>query len=564
MPRHFYLFLMGVLLAPLMFSCQDSFDRVTQNTQASRSQSLTIQKSEGLNVNEADSIWVSAMKPHDPASDNRVVKVHRLHLNMERNYPITSFDLVLHGEEGRYGSGIRTYVVPEGLLMGKTSNGVVNLILATKDKKIKRIFKETGHEPKGRATPFSYRVVRGGVTYEFVALAYMELNANQTFRVARFLRNGSEFKQVKSYRIPVPGASLSGVYTGSLDPCGIKKQGTCAPRFFGGTSAKFFGIDLTQDVPPSPYKANSYVNISPLEPINRSFASTSHPPGGSYGTINNGVYSMASDEFGNLIRAHYPDTRAGNNFVSYDKVNQLVFHSHRGTRLEPDGSLGTQTRSLITVYKRACFSSDANCDPTVATNAKSRLFRDVGEQLGPTSDLGNGCVAVLSFKRPGEAGGNTWFTKIYKACIRDSQNLDRGLTVSLLGEVEGAAYMYNDFTGATLFDRPVYIEFDFSEKGFIGTHDVRYHWAPRVGFATTPSGLLTYYRCYSKGQRPPGEAGFVKIQLGKGIEQHRLPNCGGPGVTQVEIKMERDPNSSVRFTRFQNFSVTASQLNKRK
>lgn len=123
---------------------------------------------------------------------------------------------------------------------------------------------------------------------------------------------------------------------------------------------------------------------------------------------------MASDEYGNLIRAHYPDTNPGNNFVSYDKVNQLVFHSHRATRLEPDGTLGTQTRSLITVYDRKCFSSDNNCDPTVTSNAKSRLFRDVGEMLGPTSDLGNGCVAVLSFRRPGEEGGNTIFTKFTK------------------------------------------------------------------------------------------------------------------------------------------------------
>ncbi|MCB0367435.1 MAG: hypothetical protein H6624_02785 [Bdellovibrionaceae bacterium] len=544
----------------LLCSCQDSFENLKIKELTSRSQSLTIQKSEGLNVNEADAIWVSAMKPHDPASDTRVVKLHRIQLNLERNYPITSFDLVLQGEEGRAGSGIRTYVIPEGLLMGKTSNGVVNMFLATKDKKVKRIFKETGHEPRGRATPFSYRVIRNGVTYEFIALAYMELNATPTFRVARFLRLGQDFKRVRSYRLAVPGASTAGVYTGTLDPCGSKKQGTCAPRFFGGTSARFFGIDLTQDVPPSPYASGTFVNVNLLEPINRSFASISHPPGGSYGTINNGVYSMASDEFGNLIRAHYPDTNPGNNFVSYDKVNQLVFHSHRSTRLEPDGTLGTQSRSLITVYKRECFSSDPKCSPIVSTQAKSRLFRDVGEQLGPTSDLGNGCVAVLSFKRPGEEGGNTWFTKVYKACIRDSADLDRGLTVSLLGEVEGAAYMYNDFTGATLFDRPVYILFDFAEKGFVGLGGVKYHWTPKVGFATTPVGLISSFRCYSAGQKPPGDAGFTRFDLGKGIQMHPLPNCKGNGVTQVELKLERDPNSTVRFTRFQNLSITGDRL----
>lgn len=266
-----------VSLGAFVTSCQDSFDNLKIKHLTSRAQSLTIQKSEGLNVNEADAIWVAAMKPHDPASDTRVVKLHRLQLNLERNYPISSFDFVLQGEEGRAGSGIRTYVIPEGLLMGKTSNGVVNLFLATKDKKVKRIFNETGHEPRGRATPFSYRVIRNGVTYEFIALAYMELNSNPTFRVARFLRQGQDFKQVRSYRLSVPGANTAGVYTGTLDPCGSKKQGTCAPRFFGGTSTRFFGIDLTQDVPPSPYAANTYVNVSLLEPINRSFASTSHP-----------------------------------------------------------------------------------------------------------------------------------------------------------------------------------------------------------------------------------------------------------------------------------------------
>lgn len=543
-----------------LFSCQNTLDGLTEKTSASRTQSLTIQKSEGVNVNEADAIWISAMKPHDPASDTRVVKIHRLSLNLERNYPVTSFDLVLQGLAGRAGSGIRTYVIPDGFLMGKTSEGIVSLFLATKDKKVTQIFQEGGHYPPGRATPFSYRVKKNGQTYEFIAISYREAGDPAVFRVARFLKNGNSYQQVRTYRFPFATQYPHGVYTGALDPCSKKQaSGDCAPRFFGGRVDEFFGIDLTQDVPPSPYQAGQYANITAFRADNEGWTSTSHAPGGGYGTVNRAVYSMAIDEFGNLLRAHYPDTSSGNNFLSYDKVNQLAFHAHRATRLEPDGSLGTNNRSLLTVYKRECFSAEPNCDPTATTNVRARLFRDVGEQLGPTSDLGNGCVAVLSFKRPQEEGGNTWFTKVYKACIRDSADLDRGLTVSLLGSVEGAAYMYNDFTGATLFDRPVYLLFDFDEKGYPSIKNVKYHWAPRVGFSSSPVGLLAYYRCYAKNARPTGDAGFQSFILGKGIEQHDLPGCGGSGISQVEFKLERDPASSVRFTRFQNFNVTASQ-----
>lgn len=543
-----------------LFSCQNTLNEAEDSSSRTRTQSLTIQKSEGINVNEADAIWISAMKPHDPASNTRVVKIHRLSLNLERNYPVTSFDLVLEGAAGRAGSGIRTYVVPDGFLMGKTSDGVVSLFLADKNKNITKIFQETGHFDSGRATPFSYRVEKNGATYEFVAIAFREAGANPIYRVARFLRTGNTFQQVRTYRFPFQTKYPHGVYTGALDPCSKKQNdGKCAPRFFGGRVDEFFGVDLTQDVPASPYQAGTYVNITALTPDNEGWTSNSHAPGSTYGTVNRLVYSMAIDEFGNLLRAHYPDTGSGNNFLSYDKVNQLAFHSHRATRLEPDGTLGTNNRSLITVYKRECFSSQTDCDPTATTNVRARLFRDVGEQLGPTSDLGNGCVAVLSFKRPQEEGGNTWFTKVYKACVRDSADLDRGLTVSLLGSVEGAAYMYNDFTGATLFDRPVYLLFDFAEKGYPGIQDVNYHWAPRVGFSSTPSGLLAQYRCYNKNNPPSGDTGFQPLTLGKGIEQHGLAGCGGNGVTQVEFKLERDPSSSVRFTRFQNFNVTASQ-----
>src|SRR6185503_1598178 len=98
---------------------------------------------------------------------------------------------------------------------------------------------------------------------------------------------------------------------------------------------------------------------------------------------------------------------------------------------------------IITVFKKECFVSETNCHPVDTKNA--RIFTDVGELLGPTSDLGNGCVAVLSFARPGEFSQSDFQTKVYKACARDAKDLDKGIFSTLLASVDGAAYMYNDF-----------------------------------------------------------------------------------------------------------------------
>lgn len=521
---------------------------------------ITIQKNEGINVNESDAIWITGMKIFDGTA--RTVKIHRMELKSELNYPVTTSDLALPGAKGEAGSGIRTYVTEDGLLIGKTGGTEVGLYLARNQGGVSAIWEPpAGNILNGsRATPFAYRITRDGTNHDYIAIAIKEPSAGW-YRIHRFRKQGNSFVPLRALRINHANANEAlGVYTGYLNPCGIKIQGECAPRFWGGRNSDFFGANLVVDVPGTPDDGQT-ITVPHIDAPNKAFTSASHPVGGQVGTVNDSVYSMSGDEEGNHFLAYFPDTGSGNNFTSYDKVNQVVYLATRTTELEPDGTRANQKKPALYVFKRSCFISTPNCDPLALKPAtvNARVFRDVGLEPGPTSDLGNGCVAVLSFKRPGEPDGNVYFTKVYRACIRDGEDLDKGMTVSLLGEVEGAAYMYNDFTGATLFDRPIYLLFDFAKRGVSSIKSASYYWTPRFGFSSTPIGLLAAVRCYKSGQKPNNDDGFTTFNLGNGIAQHEIPGCKGEGINQVEFKLERNPNVATRFTRFQNFSVSVEK-----
>lgn len=228
-----------------------------------------------------------------------------------------------------------------------------------------------------------------------------------------------------------------------------------------------------------------------------------------------------------------------------------------------NGTVVAETyKSRIHLLKRECFVSEPDCDPTTPAPAgnpgavRSRVFTDVGTMLGSSSDLGNGCIAIIGSEVLYGARADAK-EGIYTACVRDPYNLDKGIIFSKVAEVQGAFYMYNDFTGATLYSRDVRPLFDFTERRTTSIQGARLYWSPKLGFSPDAIiGLQLEYRCFTKGVNPAAIP-FKPIVTGKAFVPIELAGCTGAGINQVELKITKLPNR--RYTRFQTLSVTAAK-----
>ena len=533
-----------------------------------RPERVTIQKAEGLNINEADAIWVAGMLRAESygSSYKREVKVHRLDLKSGLSFPVRTWDLTLLGDVAYSGSGIRTFVAEEGFLMVKAGGTTISLYRASPNKdQVEKLWSISNGYSRG--IPLAYRVIKNGKQYDYYGIATKESGSDYWWRVYRLLKQGDKLVQVRPYRIYYKGDDPSiTIYTGYLDTCSTKasdNSGNCAPQFFGGKGSVYFGVNLAEvDIPGTP--GTNPITVPNVAPKNRGFASTSHPMGGKYGVLNHSLYSMSGDDQGNILLAHFNATSRGADYTAFDKVNRLVYHVNRATNMKPEGRSGSAS-AAIAIYKRECFSSLKECDPSKKYSGKTRskIFLDVGNNVGPSSDLGNGCVAILSLEKGAGTGvvkdNKKLETRIYQSCIKNPNDIEEGITMTLLGKVDGAAYMYNDFTGATLYDRPNYIFYDFEKMGFPSIKDVQFHWVPRIGYTKNPKGIRASFRCYRKNEKPAGDDGFKEFSIGVGLKPHDLAGCGGKGISQVEIKMERDKSKELGFTRFQFLSLTASK-----
>lgn len=557
------------------------------STTESRNRVITVQKSQGINVGESNSIWTVGMLKN--TANDLTLAVDRISLTQGENYRKLSWNLPMTGLQGGSTSGTRTFLSEWGFLIGRGSNsgaGDINMwVVDHIANKYTKVFDSsidpTGSAPAAgsRGSVFSYKV-RGsdGKDYNFIAISYKEAGGN--IRIERFLVDTgnsnieTRFKRVTPYSSPSGTlASTAAVYSSFLYPnCGTNG---CTPIFYGNFINTVQGYDLTADVPPTPY--TGAMIAAPLRTApNAAFTSVSHAAGQPFGAVNVDVYSMAGDpNDGYVFLASDQSNLVNNSHVAYDKTNEIVFRIGRESRIGPAGINDlNNSQAIVTAWKRECFVTEPNCSP-ITTN-KSRVYSDVGENIGPSSDLGNGCVAMVGWKRTSEPDANNYRPGVYTACIRDPNNLDKGLAVTKVGEGRGATYMYNDFTGAYQADRPVTILFDLSDKKVTGMSEVKMLWVPKLGFSNNLTGLTVKYRCYAKAQSanppaykiwptpgaiapflpgvPPEEV--APTQFPPALTMTKIPNCSGPTVNQVEFELTRIPK--VRFTRFDSITLTGT------
>jgi hypothetical protein len=450
-----------------------------------------------------------------------------------------------------------------------------------------------GAQHWGRASTLSYKVTVDGQDYKYIGVIWRLNRTTPTLRLERFLWNETQktFIRVRPYEFTPQEDNVTmagvGVYTGALNPCDphLKVNDVCIPAYYGAPFGAVFGIKLNGDVPSVQYNdsqkgpvfsADSYRYLPPN--VSPRFQSTSHPSagGGGFGSINGGVYSAAVDTSseesdqgaGSLLITNQSSLRRDeccSTHVAFDSLNDLVFSTFRESVLnQPPGAPSTTGRSIVSVFRKECFFKTADCGPdtngSIAPKKdRFRIYEDVGASLGPISDLGNGCVAALDLNRPLE--GLKQFSGVYRICINDPKDLSKGVGSLKIADLQGNAYMYNDFTAATLYDLPIISHFDFwAESQLQEVKNVKFYWEPKQAYPVEMFGLRVSYRCYANGtvvtDNLPAFQPISSENIPKAFEESTpLEACGGPEINQVDLKLERIGRQ--RYTRFQMIKLSS-------
>ena len=547
----------------------------------------TIQKTQGINIGESNAIWGVGLltDPASPADPSFLIaNVERISLAAGANYSKMTWRIPMTGNLIQSGTGTRTFLSEWGFLFCRGSNATGDVGLYAVDSNLNtwtQVYETGGAAQGARCSAFGYHSQGSdGRDYEFIAFAYPlagSTGSSQMIQIERFLVNPNSADLASRFTRVTPLiastsqlVSPAAVYNGFLYPnCGTTG---CFPKFYGAIENQIQGFDMTVNVPPTPLPSGGTVTpitTNTFNPPNYNFTSTSHPKaGGPFGSINNGTYSMAGDPYdGYIYWSADPNQSSNWSFMSYDSTNQIVYRSDAKSlnASVPTGStVPTPTPSgsvtpapMLSAFRRGCFYDPTltNCDPRTTKN--SVVLNDVGNYIGPSSDLGNGCIAIIGLMRPSGADSNAFNSPVYTACVRDPTDLTKGVSVTQISTILGATYMYNDFTGSTLINLPVSFLFDFTSLHVASFSGANFYWVSSDN-QQTMNGINVSYRCYPKGMLPlPAFAPFP----GTFPTEHTiasLPNCGSiPGSNQVEFQMQRLPGQ--KFTRFDLFSVSATQ-----
>ena len=229
-------------------------------------QTYTLQKTQGINVGEADAVWGVGMLAPEP--NTVVLNVTRISLAQGANYSKQSWSIPMTGNLNLSGTGTRTFLSQWGFLVCRGSNSTGDVGLYAVDSILNtwvQVYETNTGSAGGRCSAFGYNAQGSdGKNYSFIAFAYM--GADGATKIERFLVNAgasdlaSRFTRVTPYSAVSPNLnSTIGFYNGFLFQ-NQQPSGAYLPQFFGGYPAsgvvgglsQIQGYDMTVDVPPTP------------------------------------------------------------------------------------------------------------------------------------------------------------------------------------------------------------------------------------------------------------------------------------------------------------------------
>jgi hypothetical protein len=259
-------------------------------------------------------------------------------------------------------------------------------------------------------------------------------------------------------------------------------------------------------------------------------------------TSRNMGYALSGDLQGNLVTASDTYTFA------HEPVGNLIFGSIRGS-------------NEFVVSKQKCFEKGgANC--TEANNDCRRFdlgrieVDDIttGISIGPMSAVGDGRVVGV------QRGENT--SQVFLLSAKDANDLSKGLDVQKVADITGDAYMYNDFTGVSLYSPDQVKVFDFNSlRGFKkdkAVLKVAAGWSSQSGVAEDLRGLKLELTCFKQGgTKPPYKDYTAILSSNASLFTLSVDDCSGD-IDAMEVKMSSD-GSTNNFTRLSTFEIRGAQ-----
>jgi hypothetical protein len=397
--------------------------------------------------------------------------VTRIKLDKANNYPITQW--ILPGPD----SGHRTFVTEIGLIIGKNDGAIYR---ASDDNPgVAQLVVDLG-------LPSVTHRASGGTR---TCVTSFKINDTPYIGAVYTGTGGRIFG-----RFPID-FSLPGkvnVAAGKFFPQGTAKWGySCAidhgrkTIWAANNGGKVYGVNFetgaavaNTQLPNTQHIANNLV------------------PGYTLSTDDRESYAIASDPSGNLLNADKIYTFA------FENSGKLVYGSGKGS-------------SIMGISDARCFYEKTDC----ALNTDIHVFplSEIGS-IGPMSSLHDGRVAGII---RGDSDGSR-HSEVYLISPKDPMNLALGLELEKIKEIPGDAYMYTDFTGATLYAQNQTLVFDLNQaESFQKTLEIQSMDLTWKAASNTPEpweGLIMQVRCYQSGQIPVPP--FVDVQ--------NIPNAGTP------------------------------------
>jgi hypothetical protein len=242
-------------------------------------------------------------------------------------------------------------------------------------------------------------------------------------------------------------------------------------------------------------------------------------------------YAVAGDPDGNIYNGDYnaevvPGEKNWTYTMSYQKMSDTVWVS--------------RATNKIGIIKRKCLTTDDNCGP------QDFQFQQGPEAvaIGPLSALKDG--RLVGIARKGHQP-----SAVYLLSLNDPANITKGASFHLLAEIDGDAYMYVDFTGATLYTRQVEQTFkvrempeyvkrqrqndDRAEK----TKEAFFEWTNALNTSADWTNLKLEARCYENASSK-GDYQEVKSVAKAGEKTTmNIPACKDKYVEFIDVRISQ-------------------------
>lgn len=493
-----------------------------------------------------NSIWV--------VTDNG--NAFRIVLDKERGYPMQQWS-------GLGGGGHRTYVSEIGLIVGTTGDGIYRVAddvpEAGKAQKIwdmpsKNYFAwdNSKYQPRICATSF----VVNGVAY--IGAAYVEAEPG--------LPDGTGRPMRKFVKIPIdktkPGKiDVSKAKIVSFDgydrlwgySCFVDKD----RHLFWSQWSSPRGVDLITDTEIDVSKAPNGAQKFTVQNVSN------------FDLTQGGSYAMSGDSYGNLLAVQSHGSFPNLPYTAaHDPVSKSVLQSiymyvpyYENNVLKTYNMLSAP---ILNVFDETCFQAGKPCaQGNVATyNLAAKDPSLAHSFIGPMSSLNDG--RVVGVTRPVFGDANPKAEVFLLSVSKDAATGAKTLNAEKIKELSGHAYMYSDFTGATLYAVAGSYKFDLKTiKGFNPKKKIdspRLKWTSESGGGQAWVGLKFSVRCSLSTNAAKADFTDLTASMPAAdgeIALDSVPSCKGPGAyDEVEIKV--DPTGGV-FSKTSTFEFLGSQ-----